>query len=93
MDYRERKYYLVHIGYASYSMRLNYFKNITPSLIVRPPNDYYYQMSRTLGFGFPNMILSCRIEDSDCLEYELRKAGRRDRYFKWIEINKDNIGQ
>ena len=93
MDYRERKYYLAHIDYFSYDMRLRYFKIMTPSLIVRPPNDYYYRMGKSLGFQYPNMVLSCRIEDSDCLEYELRKAERRDSCSMWIEINKDNIGQ
>ena len=93
MDYTERKYYFVLIDYWSYDMRTEYFKWAAPSLIIRPMNDRLRELAKSMGFQYPNAFLSCRKEDVDDLEYEMRKAERRDMCSTWEEITKDKIGQ
>ena len=87
MDFRERNYYLASISvFESYDMRLSYFKLAAPSLIVRPCNDRLYALGVALGLKHPNLYLSCRKDECEDLEYELRKAERRDKYSKWVQI-------
>jgi hypothetical protein len=74
-------------------MRVEYFKWAAPSLIIRPMNDRLRESAKDMGFQYPNAFLSCRIEDADDLEYEMRKAERRDEFSTWAEITKDKIGQ
>ena len=97
MDYRNRDYYLATIYYVSYDMRLKYYKLAAASLKIHSPynhikgsstlqdraNNYYWQM-----------MLSCRKEDSESLEYELRKAERNDKYGShFIKLSKELCGQ
>lgn len=97
MDYRERDYYLVTIDYFSYDMRMEMFKLAAPSLKIHAP----YRHIRTNGrdqdwvdHRYWQMMVSCRHEDSDTLEYELRKATRRDeRRSQYIKLDKEICGQ
>jgi hypothetical protein len=80
MDYRERNYYLTTIDYLSYDMRLKYYKMAAPSLKIHAPynhikNKSYYDY---VDGSYWQMMLSCKKEDSEALEYELRKAERND---------------
>lgn len=93
MDYRERKYYFVLFDYYARQMRERYFKICAPSVIIRPMNDRLRGLAKSMGFQYPNAFLSCRKEDADDLEYEMRKAERRDMCSTWEEITKDKIGQ
>ena len=93
MDYRERKYYFVLFDYWSREMRERYFKICAPSVIIRPMNDRLRELAKSMGFQYPNAFLSCRKEDADDLEYEMRKAERRDMCSTWEEITKEKIGQ
>lgn len=87
MDYRGRNYYLVKIDCWTYNMRLQHLKLVAPSLKIHPPynhfknndSDYDAAFTRKLGLGgYRQMMLSCRKEDSEAVEYELNKAERRD---------------
>lgn len=104
MDYRKRNYYLVSILYSSYNMRLSYFKLAAPSLKICAPynhfkhNDKEYDGAFTGKQGYSKywqMMLSCRKEDSDALEYELRKTVRRDgqNYSRFLKLSKELCGQ
>lgn len=104
MDYRDRNYYLVSIDYCSHDMRLRYFKIAAPSLKICAPynhfkhnnEDYDGVFTRKQGYsGYWQMMLSCKKEDSDALEYELRKAERRDRpsYSYFLKLSKELCGQ
>ena len=87
MDYRNRSYYLAKINYFSYDMRMHSYYLAAPSLKIHTPynhfkgnkEDYDGVYTRKMGYaGYWQMMLSCKKEDSESLEYELRKAERRD---------------
>lgn len=102
MDYTCRKYYLVSIPYFSREMRIGYFKIAAPSLKMHPPyNHFRYGKYPYDGAAYsftkmhrPDMMISCSIEDSEALEYELRKMVRRDDgYGYFCELTKELCGQ
>ena len=109
MDYRYRNYYLVTIDYCSYDMRMKYFRIVAPSLKIHSPynhfksNDKEYdgEYTKTLGYGgYWRMMLSCKKEDENALEYELRKAKRNDKYSSlyctgshFLKLDKELCGQ
>ena len=93
MDYRYRNYYLVAIDYCSYDMRMRYFRIAAPSLKVHSPynhfksnnKEYDGKYTKQLGYGgYWQMMLSCKKEDSEALEYEMEKAVRNDREYNGI---------
>ena len=95
MDYRQRNYYLVTIDCCSYDMRMRYFKIAAPSLKIHSPYNQYKSNNREydskytkpLGYGgYWQMMLSCKKEDTEALEYELRKAVRNDREYNTIYL-------
>jgi len=88
MDYRERKYYFVLFDSKARDMRMTYCKICAPSVKFRPMNDRLRRMAFSADFQYPNAFLSCRIEDAECLEYELTKAERRDLCSTWQEITR-----
>lgn len=103
MDYRNRNYYLVNIDYVSYDMRLKIFKLVTPSLKIHPPYNHVknkHQHDYVDGLTW-QMMLSCKKEDSEALEYELRKAERNDNDYNsvrsfgshFIKLDKKLCGQ
>lgn len=84
MDYGHRNYYLVAIDYSSYDMRMRYYKIASPSLKIHPPYNHFkngreWDMYNDVAKGhYWQMMISCKKEDSEALEYELRKAERND---------------
>ena len=104
MDWRRRNYYLVTISYLTYEMRMKYYRMAAPSLKIHAPYGHFKngkELDR-LNDGakghYWQMMLSCLKEDSDALEYELRKASRRDNNngtfgSHFIKINKEICGQ
>ena len=104
MDYRERSYYLVTIDYISYDMRLKYYKLAAPSLKIHAPYNHIKWSDREkdlLHGSYWQMMLSCKKEDSEALEYELRKAERNDNEYNsvysfgshFIKLSKELCGQ
>lgn len=99
MDYKNRKYYLVSIPYFSRAMRLSYFKIAAPTLKMSPPYNhirretkypvkYDGQHARLTNVLRPDMMISCKIEHSEALEYELRKMVRNDNG-RFCELTKE----
>jgi hypothetical protein len=80
-------------------MRIRYFKLAAPSLKMHAPYNHIKSNSvyqdRTDGRYYWQMMLSCQKEDSENLEYELRKATRRDRpnFSRFLKLNKELCGQ
>lgn len=104
MDYRNRNYYLVTIDYTSYDMRMRYYKLAAPSLKRHAPYNHIKWSDREkdlLNGSYWQMMLSCKKEDSEALEYELRKAERNDNDYNsvysfgshFIKIDKELCGQ
>lgn len=104
MDYRNRNYYLATIDYISYDMRLKYYKLAAPSLKIHSPYNHIKWSDREkdlLGGSYWQMMLSCKKEDSEALEYELRKAERNDNGYNsvrsfgshFIKLDKKLCGQ
>lgn len=103
MDYRHRKYYLVSIPYFSRDMRIRYFKIAAPSLKMHAPynhilkqhtSDYDGCCHEDTGVRRPDVMISCKLEDVESLEYELRKMVRNDDgYGKFYELIKEFCGQ
>lgn len=75
MDRRERKYYLVTFNYDSYDMRMEYTKICCPSRKVHPVKQCWIDIYK----DYWQMLMSCKNEHSESLEYELRKAIRNDK--------------
>ena len=97
MDYRYRNYYLVNIDSFAYNMRMRYYKLAVPSLKIHPP---YYHLKNNkhsqdyIKRRYWQMMLSCKKEDSEALEYELRKAERRDDLgSRFLKLDKELCGQ
>ena len=88
MDYRHRNYYLVTIDRTSYDMRLRYYKIAAPSLEIHSPYNHFkynkykdgYDGMYTATSDYWQMMVSCKKEEAEALEYELNKAERRDGY-------------
>lgn len=104
MDYRNRNYYLVTIDYASYDMRLKIYKLVAPSLKIHSPYNHIKCSDRKrdlVNGSYWQMMLSCKKEDSENLEYELRKAERNDNDYNsvysfgshFVKLNKELCGQ
>lgn len=106
MDYRNRNYYLVTIDYSSYDMRMRYYKLAAPSLKRHAPYGHFKNGNKFDSFNDGaksncwQMMLSCKKEDSEALEYELRKAERNDHHFcynflgsHFLKLSKELLGQ
>lgn len=96
MDYRNRNYYLVKLDPFSHEMRMEYFHWAAPSL--KEHGAYRHIKGAEYPHDIVNnqrwqMMLSCRKEDSEALEYELRKAERRDDCSYFCKLSKEICGQ
>jgi len=91
MDYRERNYYLV--GWTtSYEYVAQSLKTI-PSVILRPINNWYYAVGKSLGFC-PSMVVSCRKEYVDMLEQNLEyMKDERNMFRNYKKLTKGMLGQ
>ena len=104
MDYRNRNYYFVTIDYASYNMRLSMYQWAAPSLKIHSPYNHVKWSDRErdlLNGSYWQMMLSCKKEEAEALEYELRKAERNDNEYNsvysfgshFIKVDKELLGQ
>lgn len=97
MDYRYRDYYLAKLDPFAREMRMEYFKLVAPSLKVHSPYRHIKNNHRpqdNINGRYWQMMLSCKKEDSEALEYELRKANRRDYYGSYFfKLTREICGQ
>lgn len=95
MDYRHRDYYLVELDTCAYDMRVEYFKIAAPTLKFHAP--YNHIKNSELSYDkvdnvYGHMMISCKHIDSGALEYELRKAVRRDNGTCFCKLTKEICG-
>lgn len=105
MDWRERDYYLVKLDNFSYKMRMEYLKWASETIKIHAPynhikayhpckSNYDGDHYKITGIGYVQFMLSCRKEDSNEVEYELRKACIRDEYgSNFVKLTKKMCGQ
>lgn len=105
MDWRERDYYLVALDYSSFNMRMEYLKCASETMKVHAPynhikashpckSNYDGDHHKITGIGYVQFMLSCKKEDSNEVEYELRKARIRDEYgSNFVKLTKEMCGQ
>lgn len=97
MDYKTRNYYLVTLDNYSHNMRLRYFKLAAETLKIHAPYFHIKDNNYTQDYynnRYWQMMLSCKKEESEALEYELDKAKRRDdNGSNFIKLTKDICGQ
>ena len=105
MDWRNRKYYLAMFDHHSRDMRLENLKIASPTLKIHPPYNHHkstqmpdniYGIHDHMNFGqwkWWHMMISCCLEDSEAVEYELKKATRIDYDSCFMEITKEMCGQ
>lgn len=101
MDWRKRSYYLVCTEYSAYDMRHRFYKIVAPSLKRHSACNHFIghrgndisSVANEMGFYYPQEMLSCKIEESEALEYELEKAKRRDGGSRFMKLTEEKCGQ
>ena len=88
MDWRGRKYYCVSFHWSSKDMRIEYLKLID-GIRIHPYRNIPKQPDEIEERGFYQFLISVPIDRSGTVEYEFRKAERRDDYCFWKEIKRD----
>lgn len=96
MDYRNRKYYLIEFDLRTFNMRRERLKILSPSLKMHSPYRHIKDNNTCYGYDriknkqiYPWFMISCRIDESIPLEYEMNKAIRNDISFRYCELTKD----
>lgn len=102
MDWRKRNYYLVYTDPCAYQMRHRYYQLAAPSLKRHSPYGHFKEYigidnydghhKEITGHSVLQEMISCLIEDSKALEYELAKAVRNDCGF-YCKLTKEMCGQ
>ena len=87
MDWRYRKYYCVSFDPCAHDMRVRYLKFID-GLKFHSYKDIPKQPDETEERGYYQYLISVLSDDAEAIEYELRKAERRDGWCRWKEIVK-----
>lgn len=88
MDWRNRKYYCVKFHWLSHNMRLDILKNIY-GIKLRPYKEVPKQPDELEERYFYNYMISIPSDCAEDVEYELRKAERRDGFCEWKEIKEN----
>ena len=86
MDWRGRKYYAVSFSPEALDMRIRFIKLIGSGVKVRFSTDVPRQKDELEERGRYQCLIGCRFDQSEAVEYELRKAKRNDYYCSWREI-------
>lgn len=107
MDWRNRSYYLVHFDYCAQAMRTRFLYLVDSSIKIYTPHNHFKIQKKDLygrdltydgayieniSSGRAQMMISCKKEASEAVEYELRKSVRNsDGWF--IKFEKEMLGQ
>ena len=86
MDWRGRKYYAVSFSPEALDMRIRFIKFIGSGVKVRFSTGVSRQKDELGERGRHQCLIGCRFDQSETVEYELRKAERNDYYCSWREI-------
>ena len=92
MDWRNRKYYVACFPNESFDLCLRTLKLID-SVTIHTPTQYAVKHCFDIicdeiePRGYYQFLIGCSYDIADCVEYELRKAERRDgKSASWKEI-------
>lgn len=91
MDWRARKYYIANFSPESYDMRIEILKNID-GVKLHNPTKHNFNIKlpdEKEPRGYYHVLIGCKADIKDIVEFELRKSERRDRYSSWKEIQRD----
>lgn len=91
MDWRGRKYYIANFSPESYDMRIEILKNID-GIKLHNPTKHNFNIKlpdeKELRGNY-HVLIGCKIDVKDIIEFELRKAERLDKHSRWKEIQRD----
>lgn len=85
MDWRNRKYYCASFSLEAVNMRLEIIKTI-PTVKIHMGREVPKQADESTSRGYYDYLISVSSDESLELEYELKKAERRDSFCRWKEI-------
>lgn len=88
MDWRKRKYYVASFSYENHDYMTRVLKNID-SVKLHCPTQANYNVrfkDESESRGYYQFLISCNSENSNIIEYELRKSQRHSGYDVWKEI-------
>lgn len=86
MDWRARKYYVVTFSPEAQDMRIRYLKLIGKGVTIHFNSGVPKQPDEIEERGQHLCVIGCAYDQAEAVEYELRKAERRDEYCSWKEI-------
>ena len=90
MDWRDRKYYVVRFSPDSYDMRIRILKNIE-GVKLYPSTNHKINTKfpdEKEPRGYYHVLIGCKTDIKDIVEFELRKAERNDWWVKWKEVQR-----
>ena len=97
MDYRNRRYFLVHFNPWYRSFRVDNLKRVAPTIKMYPPYNhlpdsghYGHDGSRhdVTGMHLADMMISCSKDEADAVLYELKSMVRKDCRSQFFELTK-----
>ena len=91
MDWRDRKYYVVRFSPDSYDMRIRILKNIE-GVKLNPSTNHKINTKfpdEKEPRGSYHVLIGCKADIKDIVEFELRKAERNDWCSSWKEVQRD----
>lgn len=89
MDWRARKYYVATFSPEAKDMRIRILKLIGKGITIHFNNGVPKQPDEYEERGRYQCVIGCMSNQAEAVEYELRKAERRDDYCIWKEIKQD----
>lgn len=92
MDWRGRKYYIARFSSNSYDMRMNILKHIDGVRLHSPTqHDFNIKIpDEKEPRGYHHILIGCRTDTSEIVEFELKRAKIRDGEFTmWKEVQRD----
>ena len=90
MDWRNRNYYTVSFDWTSSDMRMRQIRNIK-GVTVHPYRDVKKQPDEKEKRGHYQHLIGVPTENSEIIEYELRKAERNDNWCRWRKIEEEKV--
>ena len=90
MDWHNRKYYCASFSPETSSMRTAMLK-LLGNVKVYSYRKVQKQLDELEDRGHYQFLISAPIDRSEAVEYELRKAERRDDWCLWKELKKNGI--
>ena len=89
MDWRARKYYVATFSPEAKDMRIRHLKLIGNGVTIHFNSGVPKQPDEVEERGSYLCVIRCKYDQAETVEYELRKAERRDDFCSWKEIKQN----